>query len=129
MYVQWWQNKIDVNVYNSPLCLVWVQAPYVAHKTSQVLLAGVWQVAFLGVLLFSSHLLIGPSHMSRNNLERDMKLNKNLAYAEFIQNERLLMIIVCLAFKQQHMQHDIFYTFLRAYPAGFICFSLALTLF
>ena len=31
---------------------------------------------FLGVLQFSPHLLIGPSHMSRNNLERDIKLNK-----------------------------------------------------
>ena len=43
-------------------------------ETSQVLLAGV-SVVFLGVLPFSPHLLIGPSHMGRNNLERDVKLN------------------------------------------------------
>ena len=36
----------------------------------------VCQVVFLGVLPFSPHLLIGPSHMSCNNLERDVKLNK-----------------------------------------------------
>ena len=37
----------------------------------------VCQVVFLGVLPFSSHLLIGLSHLSRNNLERGDKLNNN----------------------------------------------------
>ena len=36
----------------------------------------VCQVFFLGVLPFSPHLLIGPSHMSWHNLERDVELNK-----------------------------------------------------
>ena len=35
----------------------------------------VCQVVFLGVLPFSPHLMIGPSHMSWNTLERDVKLN------------------------------------------------------
>ena len=34
-------------------------------------------VVFLGVLLFSPHLLIGSSHLSQNNLERGVKLNNN----------------------------------------------------
>ena len=44
-------------------------------ETSQVLLAVV-PGGFSRVLQFSPHLLIGPSHMSGNNLERDVKLNK-----------------------------------------------------
>ena len=39
----------------------------------RVLRAGVSGVFSRG----SPHILIGPSHMSRNNLERDVKLNKN----------------------------------------------------
>ena len=33
------------------------------------------QVFFLGVFSFLTHLLIGMSHLSWNNLERDVKLN------------------------------------------------------
>ena len=44
------------------------------ETTSQVLLAGV-SVVFIMVLQSLPHLLIGPSHMSWNNLERDIKLN------------------------------------------------------
>ena len=36
----------------------------------------VCQVFFLGVHPFSPHLLIGPYHINRNNLERDVKLNQ-----------------------------------------------------
>ena len=45
-------------------------------ETSQVLLAGESGVFFLGVLMFSHNLLIDPSHMSWNNLETDIRLNK-----------------------------------------------------
>ena len=39
----------------------------------------VCQVVFnLGVLQFSPRLLIGPFYTSGNNLERDVKLNKNI---------------------------------------------------
>ena len=44
-------------------------------ETSQVLLAGVPGGFSRGSPVFA-HLLIGPSRMSRNNLERDVKLNK-----------------------------------------------------
>ena len=47
----------------SPLCLVRVRAPLWPRETSQVLLVGV-SGGFSGVLPFSPHLLIGPSHMS-----------------------------------------------------------------
>ena len=60
----------------SPLCLVWVRAPLWPHVRQQKFCLRVCQVVFLGVLPFSPHLLIGPSHMSRNNLKRDVKLNK-----------------------------------------------------
>ena len=43
-------------------------------ETSQVLLAGVPGGFSQGSPVFP-HLLIGPSHMRRNNLERDLKLN------------------------------------------------------
>ena len=59
----------------SPLCLVWVQAPLWPHVRQAKFCLRVCQVVFLGVLPFSPHLLIGPSHMSCNNLERDVKLN------------------------------------------------------
>ena len=48
---------------------VWVRG---TCDTSQVLLARV-----PGVFFFSPHLPVGPSHMSRNNIERDVKRNKN----------------------------------------------------
>ena len=43
-------------------------------ETSQVLLAGVYGGFSQGSPVFA-HRLIFPSHMSRNNLERDVKLN------------------------------------------------------
>ena len=58
----------------SPLCLVWVRAPLWPHVRQAKFCLRVCQVFFLGVLPFSTHLLIGPSHMSGNNLERDVKL-------------------------------------------------------
>ena len=42
-------------------------------ETSQALLAGVTGVFSWSYTVFA-HLLIGPSHMSLNNLERDVKL-------------------------------------------------------
>ena len=48
----------------SPLCLVWVRAPLWAHVRQAKFCLRVCQVVFLGVLPFSPHLLIGPSHMS-----------------------------------------------------------------
>ena len=44
-------------------------------ETSQILLAGVPDVFSWGSPVFA-HLLIGPSYMSLNNLERDVKLKK-----------------------------------------------------
>ena len=48
----------------SPLCLVWIRAPLWPHMRQAKFCLRVCQVVFLGVLPFSSHLLIGPSHMS-----------------------------------------------------------------
>ena len=48
--------------------------PLATCETSQVLLAGVQGGFSRGSTVFA-HLLIGPSHMSLNNLERDVKLN------------------------------------------------------
>ena len=48
----------------SPLCLVWVRAPLWPHVRQAKFCLQVYQVVFLGVLPFSPHLLIGPSHMS-----------------------------------------------------------------
>ena len=48
----------------SPLCLVWVPAPHWPHVRQAKFCLRVCQVFFLWVLLFSSHLLIGLSHMS-----------------------------------------------------------------
>ena len=48
----------------SPLCLVWVRAPLWPHVRQAKFCLRVCQVFFLGVLPFSPHLLIGPSHMS-----------------------------------------------------------------
>ena len=62
----------------SPLCLVWVRVPLWAHVRQAKFCLRVCQVVFLGVLPFSPHILIGPSHMSWNNLERDVKLNKKI---------------------------------------------------
>ena len=60
----------------SPLCLG--SSPALATcETSQVLLVGVPGGFSRGSLVFA-HLLIGPSHMSLNNLERDVKLNKKM---------------------------------------------------
>ena len=54
---------------------VWVRG---TCETSQVLLARVPGVFFfLGVLPFSPHLPVSPSHMSCNVIERDVKWNKN----------------------------------------------------
>ena len=59
----------------SPLCLVWVRALPWPRETIQALLAGVPGVFSRGPPVFAS-LLISPSHMSLNDLERDVKLNK-----------------------------------------------------
>ena len=48
----------------SSLCLVWVRAPLWPHVRQAKFCLRVCQVVFLGVLPFSPHLLIGPSHMS-----------------------------------------------------------------
>ena len=48
----------------SPLWLVWVRAPLWPHVRQAKFCLRVCQVVFLGVLPFSPHLLIGPSHMS-----------------------------------------------------------------
>ena len=48
----------------------------VTCETSQVLLVGV-SICFFVVLPFSPHLPIDQSHMNWNNLEKDVKLNKN----------------------------------------------------
>ena len=53
---------------------VWVRG---TCETSQVLLARVPGGFYLGVLPFSPHLPVGPSHMSYDNIERDVKRNKN----------------------------------------------------
>ena len=45
-------------------------------ETRQVLIAGVPGGFSRGSPVFA-YILIGPSHMSRNNLERDVKLKKN----------------------------------------------------
>ena len=45
-------------------------------ETRQVLIAGVPGSFSRGSPVFA-YILIGPSHMSRNNLERDVKLKKN----------------------------------------------------
>ena len=55
---------------------MWVRAPLWPHVRRAKFCLQVCQVVFLGVLPFSPHLLIGPSHMSWNNLERDVKLNQ-----------------------------------------------------
>ena len=60
----------------SPLCLVWVRASLWPHVRQAKFCLRVCQEVFLGVLPLSPHLLIGPSHMSCNNLERDVKLNQ-----------------------------------------------------
>ena len=54
--------------------------PHSAHVRQAKFCLWVCQVVSLGVLPFSPHLLIGPSHMSRKfyNLERDVKLNKKI---------------------------------------------------
>ena len=67
-------QKLKTN-YFVLLCLVWVSSPALATcETSQVLLAGV-PGGFSGGSSVFAHLLIGLSHMSLNNLERDLKLN------------------------------------------------------
>ena len=48
----------------SPLCLAWVRAPLWPHVRQAKFCLQVCPVVFLGVLPFSPHLLIGPSHMS-----------------------------------------------------------------
>ena len=48
----------------SPLCLMWVRAPLWPHVRQAKFCLRVCQVVFLGVLPFSPHSLIGPSHMS-----------------------------------------------------------------
>ena len=48
----------------SPLCLVCVRPPLWPHVRQAKFCLPVCQVVFLGVLPFSPHLLIGPSHMS-----------------------------------------------------------------
>ena len=48
----------------SPLCLVRVRAPLWPHVRQAKFCLRVCQVVFLGVLPFSPHLLIGPSHIS-----------------------------------------------------------------
>ena len=48
----------------SPLCLVWLRAPLWPHVRQAKFCLRVCQVVFLGVLPFSPHRLIGPSHMS-----------------------------------------------------------------
>ena len=48
----------------SPLCPVWVRAPHWPHVRQAKFCLRVCQVFFLGVLPFSPHLPIGPSHMS-----------------------------------------------------------------
>ena len=52
-------------------------------ETSQVLLAGVPGGFSRGSTVFA-HLLIGPSHMSCNNLERDVKLKKKCTIASVL---------------------------------------------
>ena len=47
----------------SRLCLVWVRTPHGARMREAKLCSRVCQVVFLGVLTFSSHLLIGPSYI------------------------------------------------------------------
>ena len=56
----------------SPLCLVWVRAPHWPRETSQVLFAR-W--FFLGFSRFRPP-TDWPVSYERNNLERDVKLNK-----------------------------------------------------
>ena len=48
----------------SPLCLVWVRAPLWPDVRQAKFCLRVYQEIFLGVLPFSPHILIGPSHMS-----------------------------------------------------------------
>ena len=51
-------------------------SPALAHVRQAKICLRMCQVFFLGVLPFSRHLPIGPSHMSSNNIERDVNLNK-----------------------------------------------------
>ena len=48
----------------TPLCLMWVRVPLWPHVRQAKFCLRVCQVVFFGVLPFSSHLQIGPSHMS-----------------------------------------------------------------
>ena len=50
--------------HSTPLCPVWVRAPLLPHVKQAKFCLRVCQVVFLGVLPFSPHILIGPSHMS-----------------------------------------------------------------
>ena len=61
---------------NLKQCLLWALTLYGAHVRQVNFYLRVCHVFFfLGVSLFLPHLLISPSHMSLNNLERDIKLN------------------------------------------------------
>ena len=61
-------------------------------ETSQVLLAGVSDGFSRGSPVFAPP-VIGPSHMSCNNLERDVKLNKKKSLNEY---STYLFIIIFL---------------------------------
>ena len=64
----------------SPLCLVWVRALHSPNvRQAKFCLRVCWHVFFLGILQFSPHLLIGPSHKSRNNLEKHVSLKISLS--------------------------------------------------
>ena len=60
----------------SLLCLVRVRALHRAHGRLSKFCFLVCQVFFLVVHPFIPQLLMNPSNVSRNNLERDLKLNK-----------------------------------------------------
>ena len=56
-------------------CLVWVRAPHWPRDMPSFACGCARYFFFLWVLPFLPHLLIGPSHMSCKNLERNIKLN------------------------------------------------------
>ena len=70
-------SALDHSVISSLYLVPWVRGPHGIHVRQDKFCLRMCQVIFLEVLPFSPHLPIGPSHMSCNNCERDVKLNKD----------------------------------------------------
>ena len=75
-HLGFWNGNLFLIAPFPDLCLLVPFDPSMGScETSQVPLASEPD-SFLGVLQFSPHLLIGPSHLRLNNLKSDVNLNK-----------------------------------------------------